>query len=229
MVCSTQRQLNVQRHGRSCHAAAVNARNQRRVPSFRMQMREKSRMSRQHTGRSIHLAALMAAIVLTWIAASPGHAATGNAQPDPAGIADTIKDWSKASQAAAQEILRAYGPPAEATTTMLIWQNNGPWVRSIVHKTPVDHDFLIKHQDALEQVVQYRVPLNFFEPIATFDGSVVPNRTRGELAVDGDREATNILALNLADDIVQGREIADQARSAILAAMREIPATPRRP
>jgi hypothetical protein len=180
-------------------------------------------MSRQYTGGNIYFAVPLLASVLAY-AGAPGHAATGNAQPDPAGIADTIKDWPKAAQAAAQDMLKAYGPPAEATATMLIWQNNGPWVRSVVHKSPVDHDFPIKHQDVLEQVVEYRVPLNFFEPIATFDGSVIPNRTRGELTASGDREAANILALNLADDIVQGRKTADQARSAMVTAAREIAA-----
>ena len=150
--------------------------------------------------------------------------AAGPAPPDAAAVADLTRDWPKPSQAAAQEMLRAYGPPTEATATTLTWQGNGPWVRTIVRKTPVEHDFPAKHMDVLEQVVEYRVPLNFFTPIATFDGSVVPNRTRGELSVQGDREASNILALNLADDIVQGRATADEARTAMAAGVRDLEA-----
>lgn len=145
-------------------------------------------------------------------------------QPDPARIATVIHDWPKASQDAAQEMVRKYGPPQEATATLLIWQGNSPWKRTLVHKTPVEHDFPVKHMDVLEQVVEYRVPLNFFGPLATFDGSVVPDRTRGELTSSGDREATNILALNLADDIIQGKKTVDQARDAMTAAVRDIEA-----
>ena len=163
---------------------------------------------------------LAAALVL---AIGPAWAATP-AQPDAAAAAEVIKDWPKPSQDAAQAMLRKYGAPQEATATMLLWSGNGPWVRTIVHKTAVEHDFPQKHADVLEQAVQYRVPLNFFAALATFDGSLVPDRTRGELTVHCDTEATNILVLNLARDIIRGEKTADQARTALAAAMREIQA-----
>lgn len=157
------------------------------------------------------------------VAAAPALAADLE-QPDPARIAAVIQDWPKASHDAAQEMIRKYGPPQEATATLLIWQGNSPWKRTLVHKSPVEHDFPDKHMDVLEQVVDYRVPLNAFTPLATFDGSVVPNRTRGELTAFGDHEPTNILALNLADDIIQGRKTVEQARDAMGAAVRDIAA-----
>lgn len=150
-------------------------------------------------------------------------AAAGPALAQPA-LPDAIRDWPKPSQDAAAEMIRKYGPPQEATPTLLIWTGNAPWLRTIVHKTPVEHDFPIKHADVLEQAVEYRVPLNFFEAIATFDGSVIPDRTRGELVAHCDRESTNILALNLARDIIRGEKTAEQARQAMAAAMREIEA-----
>ena len=171
------------------------------------------------SGRMTGLTVRFAAVLSTGLAC-----AAGPAPPDAASVADITKDWPKPSQAAAQEMLRAYGPPAEATPTMLAWQGNGPWLRTVVRKTPVEHDFPAKHMDVLEQVVEYRVPLNFFTPLATFNGSVVPSRTRGELSAQGDREAANILALNLADDIVQGRAKPDQARTAMAAGVRDLDA-----
>ncbi len=48
--------------------------------------------------------------------------------------------------------------------------------------------------------------------------------TRGEITASGDSEATNILALNLADDIIQGRKTVDQAREAMAAAARDMEA-----
>ena len=52
----------------------------------------------------------------------------------------------------------------------------------------------------LEQTVSYKVPLNFFNALAVYDGSLLADRTRGELTAWCDREATNVLTLNLAED-----------------------------
>jgi hypothetical protein len=68
------------------------------------------------------------------------------------------------------------------------------------------------------------VPLNVFEALATFDGSVIPDRTRGELTAHCDHETTNILALNLSRDIIRGEKTAEQARGAMASAMQEIQA-----
>jgi len=143
---------------------------------------------------------------------------------DNTAITGLIKDWPQASKAAAEEMLRRYGTPQEVTGTRLHWEGNRPWLRSVVNKTGVEHDFPAKHTDVLEQVVSYRVPLNFFEPIATFNGSVMPDRTRGELTARSEREATNILALNLTHDIVRGQKTVAQAREAMTEGQREIQA-----
>ena len=144
------------------------------------------------------------------------------AQPDAAAVADLIKDWPREAKAAAEAMLRKYGVPQEATATQLRWQDNRPWTRTVVHKAGVEHDFPAKHMDVLEQVVPYRVPLNFLEALATFNGSVVADRTRGELTARCDREETNILALNLAHDIIRGQKTVAQAREAMAAGVREI-------
>jgi hypothetical protein len=146
------------------------------------------------------------------------------AQNSPASVTELIKDWPQEAKAAAEEMLRKYGPPQEVTPTRLHWEANRPWIRSVVHKAGVEHDFPAKHTDVLEQAVSYRVPLNFFEPLATFNGSVIPDRTRGELIAHCDREATNILALNLAHDIIRGQKTVAQAREAMAAGVREIQA-----
>jgi hypothetical protein len=150
--------------------------------------------------------------------------AQARAQPDQATVANLIKDWPAEAKAAAEEMLRTYGAPQEASTTQLHWQANRPWIRTVVHKTAVEHDFPAKHMDVLEQVVSYRVPLNFFEALATFNGSVVPDRTRGELTAHCDRETTNILALNLSHDIIRGQKTVAQAREAMGAGLGEIQA-----
>lgn len=182
---------------------------------------------RHHARANAGRGRLLGFLALTAIAAtSPGRdsVAAEPARPDPDSVRTLTRDWPKPAQAAAEEMIRRYGPPQEATASMLIWQGNSPWKRTLVHKVTVAHDFPIKHVDVLEQVVDYRVPLNFFTPLATFDGSLVADRTRGELSASGDSEQSNVLALNLADDIVQGRKTPDQAREAMAAATRDLQA-----
>jgi hypothetical protein len=181
-----------------------------------------TRKFRWQIGRRLLLRAAAAAGAGA-LAGSPAQAATP-AQPDAAAVANLVRDWPPEAKAAAEAMLRKYGAPQEATATQLRWQDNRPWVRTVVHKAGVEHDFPAKHMDVLEQVVSYKVPLNFFEALATFNGSVVADRTRGELTARCDREETNILALNLAHDIVRGNKTVAQAREAMGAGAREIAA-----
>ncbi len=56
------------------------------------------------------------------------------------------------------------------------------------------------------------MPVELFSDIARFDGSVVPNRTTGEVFASCDMEAMNFLSLNLMHDIVSGRTTLEDAR-----------------
>ncbi|ACL62562.1 hypothetical protein [Methylobacterium nodulans] len=132
------------------------------------------------------------------------------------------QDWPAASRAAADAIVAKYGPPQEQTATLLIWYRNGPWIRTVVHKLGAEHDFPVKHQDVLEQSLPYKVPLNLYSAVATFNGSVIPDRTRGTLTAFGASEAENILSLNLARAVVRGEMNAEQARDAQVAAERDL-------
>ncbi len=53
----------------------------------------------------------------------------------------------------------------------------------------------MKHTDLLEQFIDYKVPLDKYDDLAKFDGSVGVNRTKGELSARCDAEAHNLLAL----------------------------------
>jgi hypothetical protein len=61
-------------------------------------------------------------------------------------------------------------------------------------------------------VVSYNVPSDKFDELAAYDGSVIAERTRGELAARCDKEGANILALNLANDIITGKRSVEDAR-----------------
>ena len=157
--------------------------------------------------------------------ASVWTAATSRAAGDKIEAGDVARitaDWPEAAKAAAADMLRKYGPPQEATDRLLIWRDNGPWKRTVVHRNGADHAFATPHKDVLEQVVEYKVPLNFFNALSVYNGSVLADRTRGELTAHCDRETTNFLALNLAHDIIRGRLTAEQAREAHTSALQEL-------
>ena len=96
---------------------------------------------------------------------------------------------------------------------MLVWHDNGPWKLSILYRDEVPHDFPKPHTDLLEQFVDYRVPTDTFDELAAYDGSVIVERTKGEISARCDKEEMKFLALNLADDIVKGRRTVADARA----------------
>lgn len=73
---------------------------------------------------------------------------------------------------AIKEMMEKYGKPDEATPTMMIWNNNGVWKRTIITKEESKHDFPKSHKDCMEQTVYYKVPVNKAMMIDEFDGSV---------------------------------------------------------
>jgi hypothetical protein len=128
-------------------------------------------------------------------------------------IVQTItKDWPAMSKKSADLTVDQYGPPNEAIPSRLIWYNNGPWKRTIVYRDEIPHDFPQPHSDVIEQFIDYRVPPEMFSVLAKFDGSVIVERTKGEVSSRCDMEAANIIALNLMNDIVQGKLTAQKAR-----------------
>ncbi len=124
-----------------------------------------------------------------------------------------VATWPMMSQAAVKEIVGKYGPPNEALDSRLIWYNNGPWKRTICYRDEVPHHFPNPHSDVVESVIDYRVPPEKFSELAHFDGSVIVERTKGEVSARCDMEAANFLAINLMHDIVTGKLTADEART----------------
>lgn len=127
--------------------------------------------------------------------------------------AQTIKGWPKVSQEVARAMMEKYGQPGGVTPDMLIWNNTGPWKRTIVYRVEIDHAFPMPHKDVLEQFIDYRIPPHKYDELAAYDGSVVVQRTVGEISARCDKEAANFLALNLAHDVVTGNKDVEQARS----------------
>ncbi len=123
-----------------------------------------------------------------------------------------LSDYRGQARQVAREMIDRYGQPDEVTPSMLIWNDNGPWKQTIVHKDGVRHNFPAPHRDVLEQSVELDVPAASLDDLAAFDGSIVVDRTRGLVTVFGEREPMNFLALNLARDVAIGKRSPAEAR-----------------
>jgi hypothetical protein len=128
--------------------------------------------------------------------------------------AQDVKSWPEASKMAAQEMITKYGKPDAIGADVLVWKNKGPWKCITVDKQETKHSFPIEHTDMMKQTISYKVPTGKFDELAKFDGSVIVDRTQGEMSARCDKEANNFLALNLANDIVTGKKTVDEARKA---------------
>jgi hypothetical protein len=142
---------------------------------------------------------------------------TGGEQATPgqaeiAQVEAIINTWASVPQKVARRMIEKYGPPNEAIPSRLIWYQNGPWKRTILYRDEVPHNFPKPHTDVLEQYINYRVPPEKFDELAAFDGSVVADRTKGEVMARCDMEEMNFLSLNLMHDIVTGKHTVEEAR-----------------
>lgn len=141
------------------------------------------------------------------------------AKPSKRTVEELIADWPEKTtgqqqhpKETAEKMLDRYGPPDEATPQRLIWHNNGPWKRTEVHRDGPKHDFPIPHIDHLYQYIDYQVPPEKHDELAQYDGSTHAHRTEGELVAACHKEEANILALNLAHDIITDKTTVEQAR-----------------
>jgi hypothetical protein len=126
--------------------------------------------------------------------------------------AQAIRSWPEESREAAQLVIDEHGEPDEITETQLTWHDAGPWKRIVATRTSYEHHFPVPHIDAVESVIEYRVPVDKFSALAAFDGSVVVERTAGEVSARCHDLQANNLALNLMHDIVTGTRSVDDAR-----------------
>lgn len=123
-----------------------------------------------------------------------------------------IQRWPEESREAAMLVLEKYGEPDEASESQLLWHNRGKWKRIVASRVFHRHDFPAPHTDSIECVIDYRVPVEKFTPLARFDGSVIVERTAGEVSARCHDEEANFLALNLMHDIVTDERNVEQAR-----------------
>jgi hypothetical protein len=122
--------------------------------------------------------------------------------------------WPEVSQTAARETRGMYGKPDVESEEMIIWHNKRQWKMITVTKSEYEHNFPLDHTDVIRHTVSYRVPIEFYDDLAQFNGSITIDRTLGTISAMCDHEANNILTLNLAHDIILGKKTVEEARKA---------------
>lgn len=128
------------------------------------------------------------------------------------GLHKVTESWPDSSRSAINDLTTKYGMPDAVTDKMVIWNNSGPFKRSVVFREEINHMFPYQHSDVLLQTLNYRVPLDKVSDLSKFDGSLIVDRTKGELSARNHRQEMNILAFNLADKIIRGEMTVEEAR-----------------
>ena len=146
-------------------------------------------------------------------------ASTGDASAPGADYAVTqeqvdsiIENWPPGPKKIAGVTIERYGLPNEATATLLIWHDTGPWKRTIVTSDETAHDFPTPHTDYISQTINYDVPVEKLSELAEFDGSLIVYRTAGQVTFSCDSEEANLIGANLMHDVVTGKRTVEEAR-----------------
>ena len=159
------------------------------------------------------LAALATALTASRASAQqPGSQGQGAGRMNQAQMTRMMSAWPKASREAVMFMTQKYGAPAAMTPDMAVWGRTGPWKRTVVFAKEYAHEFPMHHTDVMQQWVDYKAPPALYDELAMYDGSVVLERTTGEISARCDKEGANFLALNLAHDIATGKQSVEGAR-----------------
>jgi len=118
-----------------------------------------------------------------------------------------IRDWPRYAQDLAGAVMQEYGAPDEILVSQLRWNDRRPWKRIVVFRDARSAD----RPDGLLQTVAYEVPPRRASALGAFDHGVAYDPFMRELTVRSEGEATNRLALNLADEVVRERRTVTDA------------------
>jgi len=122
-----------------------------------------------------------------------------------------VSRWPYVSRKVAQVMMDKYGTPDAISDKQLVWNNSGPWKRTVVHRSGPFHSFPQDHEDILEQTVSYNAPRERTMDLAKLDAGVRSDPQVNELSVVSESEDTNFLAMNLAHDVITAKIPADEA------------------
>lgn len=120
--------------------------------------------------------------------------------------------WPERARSTGRAMIQKYGPPAAFSDQELIWLNNTPWSKTVVSRDAWPHYVGIRDKDYLKQSVTYHVPDDKINALHDFDRRFSVDQADNELSFRSESESTNFLAMNLADEIVNGKRSVADAR-----------------
>lgn len=123
---------------------------------------------------------------------------------------EAITGWPTLARRTALLTMERYGRPDAVAEDALVWRGNGPWLKTTVHSRALTRRAYRRDVDFLENTVRYDVPRRLREDLARFDPGLSWNAARGELSSRAESEELNMLALNLADEILTGVRDVDE-------------------
>lgn len=136
----------------------------------------------------------------------------GSTMPMNRSMNQMLSVWPAKQREMAMVLMSKYGQPSVSGDRLLVWYNKGPYKMTALSRDAVPHHFPMPHMDFLAQTVMHNVPIERFDDLAEYDGSVWVHRTRGEITAQCDMEELNNLALNLAHEVAMGRRSVQDAR-----------------
>ena len=158
---------------------------------------------------------------------APAAQAQPQAQPDQPRVDSSkdvsvmIKSWPVNTRVTAQHLIDKYGPPDAANDARLVWNDHDPWSQIRLFREGVSDNFPTTHKDIVENTIPYDVPQDKAGELTKFDPAIDVDRLSGNMSARSDSEGANILALNLADEIVRGKRDVDSARDFMRATLRK--------
>lgn len=118
-----------------------------------------------------------------------------------------IARWPEEPRLAAIQYLEAYGAPDEVSAAALVWRRRGDWLWLAVRRDAG----AARDQRLLQHAVRYDTDTAPQNNLKRMKAGVEYEPIGGVLVVSSDSEPANILALNLAVDVIEGRLSPEEA------------------
>lgn len=124
------------------------------------------------------------------------------AQSDSLKAAQSVIDgWPERPRALAAALIQEHGAPDEIAKAQLTWRGRGAWALITVFRDAESAE----RPNRLLESVSYEVAVRRWRTLNAFGRGVTYDPIRRELLARSDSEETNILALNLADEVIRAR------------------------
>ena len=124
-----------------------------------------------------------------------------------------IRKWPEAAQTIARAMIEKYGLPHRYDDNALVWTDNGPWRKTVVHRTARLHRAGMRDTAYLEQTIGYEVSADTAGDLRRFDRNLKIDLAMHEISTRSGSEQTNFLVFNLVDEIARGNRTVHGARA----------------